>query len=262
MAYPKRQNAKSKSKQSGFTLVELSIVLVIIGLIVASVLVGQDLVRQAELRSTITQYEQFSAAVRTFQAKYSALPGDMAGDTLYGWTGDGDGNGLLDAPVFTAVTDGLGGSSDNVFFWAHLGSTGAGLISGTWAGVAVTTGAGSNIATVLPAARAGNNWGVYQTGGINYYMIGASVPGTSGHFTTTNTLVPADALSIDAKIDDSRPGRGIIVARSAGANAPETAATLTAALANTAFCTAGANALNATYNTQRNAAQCTLRIRF
>jgi prepilin-type N-terminal cleavage/methylation domain-containing protein len=94
-------NYKSKKSQKGFTLVERAIVLVIIGLIVSGVLVGQDLIKAAELRSTLRQHQEFQLAVNTFIGKYNGIPGDING-TKYGLTGGctgtgnlGNGNGLL-----------------------------------------------------------------------------------------------------------------------------------------------------------------------
>src|SRR5665213_3308988 len=63
---------------AAFTLIELSIVLVIIGLIVGGILVGQDLIKAAEVRAQISQIEKYSSAVNTFRAKFAAIPGDMA----------------------------------------------------------------------------------------------------------------------------------------------------------------------------------------
>ena len=64
--------------RSGFSLVELSIVLVILGLLTGGILAGQNLIRAAELRSVTTQFQNYHAAVMTFRDKYFALPGDMA----------------------------------------------------------------------------------------------------------------------------------------------------------------------------------------
>jgi prepilin-type N-terminal cleavage/methylation domain-containing protein len=61
----------------GFTLIELSIVLVIIGLLVGGVLAGRELMKTAELRALTSQVHQFTAAVNGFRVKYGALPGDM-----------------------------------------------------------------------------------------------------------------------------------------------------------------------------------------
>src|SRR5579872_6907625 len=91
----KSQKMGNMNKESGFTLVELSIVLVIIGLIISSVLVGQDLIRSAELRATVTQLEGYNAAVGTFRGKYNGLPGDVAGAVNYGFASNGNGDGIL-----------------------------------------------------------------------------------------------------------------------------------------------------------------------
>lgn len=61
----------------GFTLIELSIVLVIIGLVIGGVLVGRTLITSAEIRGTISQIEKFDTATNTFRLKYGYLPGDI-----------------------------------------------------------------------------------------------------------------------------------------------------------------------------------------
>ena len=86
----------------GFTLIELSIVLVVIGLIIGGILVGQDLIQAAETRSQITQIEKYNAAVNTFRLKYNCLPGDCLNVTAFGfpprgqYAGEGDGDGILE----------------------------------------------------------------------------------------------------------------------------------------------------------------------
>src|SRR5436305_84684 len=94
-----------KNRQFGFTLIELAIVLVIIGLVVGGVLVGRDLIATSQLRATMTQVEKYNTAVKTFRTKYNALPGDMkAADAAnFGLFqlaespafSKGDGNGLI-----------------------------------------------------------------------------------------------------------------------------------------------------------------------
>ena len=71
------QNSERKRRAKGFTLIELSIALVIIGLVVGGVLVGQDLIRAAKVRSTVSDIEKFNTAAFTFRSKYNHYPGDI-----------------------------------------------------------------------------------------------------------------------------------------------------------------------------------------
>ena len=77
--------------QRGFTLVELSIVLVIVGLLMGGVLVGRDLVRKAQLRTVLTDLEEVQSATRLFSEQYNALPGDIPNATDYWPSAGGDG---------------------------------------------------------------------------------------------------------------------------------------------------------------------------
>jgi prepilin-type N-terminal cleavage/methylation domain-containing protein len=104
------------SRTSGFTLIELSIALVIIGLLVGGVLVGRDLIKAAQIRSTISQLEEYQMAVTTFKLKYACVPGDCPNATQYGLGDNGDGNGF--------VFQNLAQRSESLNFWAHLSAAG------------------------------------------------------------------------------------------------------------------------------------------
>ncbi|MFI4984234.1 MAG: type II secretion system protein, partial [Rickettsiales bacterium] len=80
-------NQIKSSGSRGFTLVELSIVIVIIGFLVAGIAAGANMVKQAEIRSVITDLQSYQTAYNNFVAKYNAVPGDMTTASSF-WTGN------------------------------------------------------------------------------------------------------------------------------------------------------------------------------
>lgn len=75
MSLKTKGTTHNTSRNAAFTLIELSIVLVIIGLLVGGVLVGRDLIKSAEIRSQISQLQQYQAAINTFKAKMAIYRG-------------------------------------------------------------------------------------------------------------------------------------------------------------------------------------------
>jgi prepilin-type N-terminal cleavage/methylation domain-containing protein len=73
---------KTKTK-AGFTIIEISIVIIVLGFLVGGVLVGSELIKQSELSSIATEYNLYSQAVNTFELKYNGLPGDLKDATEY-----------------------------------------------------------------------------------------------------------------------------------------------------------------------------------
>src|SRR5690242_12333924 len=73
-----------KGKYQGFTLVEIAIVLVIIGLLLGGILKGQEMITQAKIKSVIADMSGVSAAMYGYQDRYRALPGDDKNGTRWG----------------------------------------------------------------------------------------------------------------------------------------------------------------------------------
>jgi prepilin-type N-terminal cleavage/methylation domain-containing protein len=144
--YRLHRNGKSCN---GFTLVELSIVLLVIGLITSGVLVGKDMIRAAELRSITTQKDQVETSVMLFKNKYLGLPGDLNNATAFwgtmptgtcsntfvgasGGTGTQTCNGNGDGNLQFSVGVAWNSNPEFSLFWQHLSN--AGLIEGVYNG--------------------------------------------------------------------------------------------------------------------------------
>ncbi len=93
---------------SAFSLVELSIVLVILGLLVGGILAGQALIRASELRSITTDSQRFNTAIQAFRDKYFALPGDMNNATKFWGTSATGGGGPSSDPPSALTFNGSG----------------------------------------------------------------------------------------------------------------------------------------------------------
>ena len=103
---------KFMRSQKGFTLIEIAIVLVIIGLLLGGILKGQELITSARVRNLISQQDGIKAAFYGFQDRYRALPGDyqLASQNLGGATAATNGNG--DGRIRTAAQSGGGTAAD------------------------------------------------------------------------------------------------------------------------------------------------------
>ena len=268
----------NKNKESGFTLVELAIVLVIIGLIIGGVLVGQDMIKSAEIRSTIGQWESFNSATNVFRDKYRYIPGDINGTravefglaTRTGAAGHGDGNGVLQACTATAAA-GLLAGCETVMFWRDLNTmnlldgffqvAGDALGSGTGgAATAITT---VQVPTIFPETKIGrgNYWTVFSAEGRNWYQI-ANITATdnAGVYAMTSALSPFEAYNIDRKTDDNRPFSGATRAMS-HASVINTLAVAAAAAAGVCVESTG-NTYNQGTEAFANTPSCQLRMRF
>src|SRR5688572_6821667 len=84
-----------KTTQKGFTLVEIAIVLVIIGLLLGGILKGQEMITQAKIKNVIADFSGVSAAYHGYQDRYRAIPGDDPNAGRWAAARAGDGNGVV-----------------------------------------------------------------------------------------------------------------------------------------------------------------------
>jgi prepilin-type N-terminal cleavage/methylation domain-containing protein len=219
---------RKTTRNAGFSLVELSIVLVILGLLVGGVLTGKSLIRAAELRAVGTEYNEYIMAIQSFRVKYQAIPGDMKNATRF-WgradggadltqncaapatdtdtgtpTCNGNGNGIIDPQFFPS------NYSEHYRLWEHLAE--AGLINGSYTGIAPATPWAATPGLDIPATRSG---GVFLAWWWNYAHVSTS-PIWPGNYekiflwSTPAGLTPSEAWGIDKKFDDASPAKGIV----------------------------------------------------
>ncbi|MCC6534083.1 MAG: prepilin-type N-terminal cleavage/methylation domain-containing protein [Burkholderiales bacterium] len=182
--------------QRGFTLIEIVIVLVILGLLMGGVLKGQELITSARVRSVTALIDGVKAAFYGFQDRYRSLPGDyvMADRTLKcpgGTCLRGNGDGVIER---NAVP--LAGSEPNeaTLVWTHL--TAAGLMNGSYAMTA-----GETLASDVNTPK--NPFNIYLQIVYDGRYADKVTPAANRHNLKTGALVPVEiAAEVDRKADD------------------------------------------------------------
>jgi prepilin-type N-terminal cleavage/methylation domain-containing protein len=236
--------AKESVFNEGFTLIEMSIVLVIIGLIVGGILVGRNLIDAAAVRAQVTQIEKYQTAANTFRGKYGYLPGDINATAAqqFGfaargpYAGQGDGNGVIQGNPSNSAADNSGVGTPGTYeftgeqamFWVDLSQ--AGLIDGIF-NTATSTATASGVSAIsavvgqyFPQAKIGSGGYVYVWSGgwstsdnMNYFAVSTVYGKTSGADVNDYPLMTVvQAYAIDAKADDGFPQSGHILAMMGG----------------------------------------------
>lgn len=206
-----------KTKQSGFTLVEIAIVLVIIGLLLGGVLKGQELIEQSKIKRVVNDFNSINAAFYTYQDRYRYMPGDDL-NAAARWTTavaggaavNGNGDSILTATLAQVLT---GGANEGGYAWQHLRASG--LVTGDMSTVA---------ASETPELTPFNS----------RYGIGASATALGFGIVPVfcASLPPKAAEQLDRQLDDGNPSTGNIRAGAPTANV-NTAPTAAAVVATT-----------------------------
>ncbi|KKB96883.1 hypothetical protein SZ25_00019 [Candidatus Arcanobacter lacustris] len=219
----------------GFTLIELSIVMVIIGLIIGGILTGRELIFAANNKAIITQVTNYKTAVQTFQMKYQALPGDMVNASRFiaqpstyvvnCFDGNGDGLILYTYSGTPTTLSNLGHGIDTLLsgfttsctlelanFWGHMYLIGLiPSLNSPWQdGSQVYPGAD------FPYINGSNSMGIVAYGNLsdvkNHLRLGlfSFSPDSGMGAINSNYFSPNAAMYIDNKLDDGMPLSGTV----------------------------------------------------
>jgi len=187
---------QAKSSQRGFTLVEIAIVLIIIGLLLGAVLKGQEMIEQSKIKRVINDFNAISAAVMTYKDRYGNLPGDDP-NAATRWpaaagraaAANGNGDGVIGGTLAQVLT---GGANESGYAWQHL------RLSGLVGGDVATAGT----AQTPERTPFGSNYGLGSAG--NAFGLGTQAP----IFCASLPAKAAEAL--DKQLDDGNPQSGNI----------------------------------------------------
>ncbi len=206
---------KNFKLSNGFTLVELSIVIIIIGFLIAGISAGQSLIKQARLNGVINEMDKLTFAINTFRSTYGFFAGDFP-DAFAMWGTrcapnssqcDGNGDGLDVWNQFTNAD--CPNMQEPLHAWVHLKL--AGLITGNFSGVC--SGNGESLDDIYPSLLGGNatwNTGVGRDSA-EPEILGLTNAGGADYADDGNPVLSTnDAQNIDAKVDDGLPLTGLI----------------------------------------------------
>ena len=174
-----------KKSRRGFTLVELAIVLVIIGLLLGAILKGQELINNAKLKRLYSMKQEVLASLYTYYDKFNAYPGDDLKATEHLGTDEtvnGDGDGIIDNGPNYKCTD---NTTEACAFWEHL-----------------------RLANILTGDGVENPRNPY--GGAVSIANNYTIQGKRGNWITFDNLPEEAAMAIDVKYDDGKYDSGSI----------------------------------------------------
>lgn len=176
-----------KARQKGFTLVEIAIVLVIIGLLLGGILKGQEMITQAKIKNVIADFSGISAAYHGYQDRYRSIPGDDPGATRWAGATAGSGNGIV-AGAYNSAT----ATDESRLWWDHLRRSG--FVAGN--------------GTQQPFNAVAGMIGV-QTGDAQA-AIGPTLGGFSGLIICSANLPDKIAIAVDTQVDDGASNAGSV----------------------------------------------------
>lgn len=204
-------------KQSGFTLIELAIVLVIIGLLLGGVLKGQELINSAKVKNMASDFKNIQVYIYGYQDRFRALPGDDANANTHtggtaATTGGVAGNGLIEGEWNSVTT-----TEESFLFWQHVRL--AGFAPGP-----TTFGTAAELAAYIPRNADGGQIGVQSVSGFTK-ITGPTTPMSGAFVICSDGILGSFATQLDTTLDDGETSTGSVraIAQAVSGNAATTA---------------------------------------
>lgn len=197
---------QSLKRQSGFTLIEIAIVLVIIGLLLGGILKGQELINSARVKNLATDFRNIPMFIYGYQDKFKALPGDDSAAAAHVGTtsitpASGDGNGIIGGSWFSRNP-----ADESVLFWQHVRL--AGLAPGA------TTMPNPVTDDYMPRNAAGGTIGIQSgtTVAASAPIVGADGALTGAYIICSTGILGKFVKQLDIQLDDGNTATGSMMA--------------------------------------------------
>jgi prepilin-type N-terminal cleavage/methylation domain-containing protein len=201
-----------KSKQAGFTLIEIAIVLVIIGLLLGGVLKGQELINSAKVKNLATDFKNVPVYIYGYQDKFRALPGDDANVANHVASGVPATTGTVGNGVIEGAWNSTNSGDETYLFWQHV------RLAGLAPGSTITTSAGSS--AYIPTNALGGRLGITNSG------TNVPITGMKGSYIICSDAIPGKfAKQLDITMDDGNTSSGSMQAMASAAASSVTAGT-------------------------------------
>ncbi len=191
------------NKQTGFTLIELAIVLVIIGLLLGGVLRGQELINSAKVKNMARDFQNVQVYIYGYQDKFKALPGDDAAVATHVTGGTPATVGTLGNGVIQGNWDTTTDGDESCVFWQHV------RLAGLAPGPTVISCAAGN--TYQPRNADGGLIGIQSVSGFADLNVLPTVGGISGAYVVcSNAILGKFAKQLDTTLDDGVGNTGSV----------------------------------------------------